>query len=345
MNQPINTQPEQTNSTNPRAVLPQERGAVVGWFVMLGLGLLAVVVVGLLVGSYPVSLPSLQAWLTGQADPTLAQILGEVRLPRILLTVVIGAALGLAGPLLQSSFRTTLADPYLLGLAGFAALGAVLFQDLGYGGFGTPVLASIGALEAAFLVGFLSRDASSERRALIGVSLAAISLAGLALLLALGSSPSSANVIGWVVGGFYAQGWPQLNAMLWLAVPAIVAGLLPGRMANLVQLGDDVAENLGLNARAARTGLVALAAILTGVAVGTSGLLGFVGLLAAGLARGIFGTDYRRLLPAACLIGALAVALSDILGRTLLAPNEVPAGAFTTLAGGVYLAFLSRRAQ
>ena len=88
-----------------------------------------------------------------------------------------------------------------------------------------------------------------------------------------------------------------------------------------------------------------LAAILTGVAVGTSGLLGFVGLLAAGLARGLFGTDYRRLLPAACLIGMILVGLSDLLGRVLLAPNEIPAGAFTTLAGGVYMIFLSRRAQ
>ncbi len=339
------TRPNQTaGRSNPRAVLPQERASVIGWFVVLG-GLLGlVVVIGMLVGSYPVGLPNLGAWIVGRGSETLGQILGQVRLPRILLTVVVGAALGLAGPLLQSSFRTTLADSYLLGLAGFGALGAVLFQDLGYGGFGTPILASLGALEAVWLVGFLSREASSERRALVGVALAAISLAGLALLLSLSASPSSANVIGWVVGGFYAQGWPQLWAMLWLAIPAIIVGLLMGRVANLVQLGDDVAENLGLNARASRTGLVALAAILTGVAVGTSGLLGFVGLLAAGLARGIFGTDYRRLLPGACLIGAVAVALSDLLGRTLLAPNEIPAGAFTTLVGGVYLAVLSRRA-
>ncbi len=324
--------------------MPQERASVIGWFVGLG-GLLGlVVVIGMLVGSYPVGLPNLGAWLSGRGDETLGQILGQVRFPRILLTVVVGAALGLAGPLLQSSFRTTLADSYLLGLAGFGALGAVLFQDLGYGGFGTPILASLGALEAVWLVGFLSRESSSERRALVGVALAAVSLAGLALLLSLSASPSSANVIGWVVGGFYAQGWPQLWAMLWLAIPAIILGLLMGRVANLVQLGDDVAENLGLNARASRTGLVALAAILTGVAVGTSGLLGFVGLLSAGLARGIFGTDYRRLLPGACLIGAVAVALSDLLGRTLLAPNEIPAGAFTTLVGGVYLAVLSRRA-
>jgi iron complex transport system permease protein len=339
------TQPNQAaGRSNPRAVLPQERASVIGWFVALGVLLALVVVVGMLVGSYPVGLPNLGAWLSGRADETLGQILGQVRFPRILLTVVVGAALGLAGPLLQSSFRTALADSYLLGLAGFGALGAVLFQDLGYGGFGTPILASFGALEAAWLVGFLSRESSSERRALVGVALAAVSLAGLALLLSLSASPSSANVIGWVVGGFYAQGWPQLWAMLWLAIPAIIAGLLMGRVANLVQLGDDVAENLGLNARASRTGLVALAAILTGVAVGTSGLLGFVGLLSAGLARGIFGTDYRRLLPGACLIGAVAVALSDLLGRTLLAPNEIPAGAFTTLMGGVWLAVLSRRA-
>jgi iron complex transport system permease protein len=172
-------QPDQTaGRSNPRAVLPQERASVIGWFVALGALLGLVVVIGMLVGSYPVALPNLGAWVTGRGDETLNQILGQVRFPRILLTVVVGASLGLAGPLLQSSFRTTLADSYLLGLAGFGALGAVIFQDLGYGGFGTPILASIGALEAVWLVGFLSHESSSERRALVGVALAAISLAG-----------------------------------------------------------------------------------------------------------------------------------------------------------------------
>lgn len=318
---------------------------MIGWFGLL-VGLLVVVIlIALTVGSYPISLEGLMRWLSGRADPTFTQILSQVRLPRVLLSLLVGAALGLAGPLLQSSFRTSLADPYLLGLAGFAALGAVLLPTMGYAGFGAPILACVGALQAVFLVSSLSQDASSERRALVGVSLAAISLAGLALLLALSSSPSSANVIGWVVGGFYAQGWPQISSIAWLALPAIIISLLMGRTANLVQLGDDLAENLGLNARVARHGLMVLAAILTGVSVGTSGLLGFVGLLAAGLARGLFGTDYRRLLPAACLIGMILVGLSDLLGRVLLAPNEIPAGAFTTLAGGVYMIFLSRRAQ
>jgi ABC-type Fe3+-siderophore transport system permease subunit len=329
---------------NSRSVRPLERSSLIGWFGLLVGLLIVVILIALTVGSYPVSLEGLGRWLSGRADPTLAQILSQVRFPRVLLSLLVGAALGLAGPLLQSSFRTSLADPYLLGLAGFAALGAVLLPTMGYAGFGVPILACAGALQAVFLVSNLSQDASSERRALVGVSLAAISLAGLALLLALSSSPSSANVIGWVVGGFYAQGWPQLSSIAWLALPAIIISLLMGRTANLVQLGDDLAENLGLNARVARNGLMVLAAILTGLAVGTSGLLGFVGLLAAGLARGLFGTDYRRLLPAACLIGMILVGLSDLLGRVLLTPNEIPAGAFTTLAGGVYMIFLSRRA-
>lgn len=340
MIEPSTSKPEQS-----RAVLPLEPGTVIFWFVVLVFVLLVVLGISLVVGSYPVSLADVWAWASGHGDSTLNQIMGEVRAPRVFLTVFVGACLGLAGPLLQSGFRTSLADPYLLGLAGFAALNAVLGQVGGYAGFGTPVLGVLGALEATFLVTRLSQDTSSERRALVGVSFASISVAGLALLLALGSSPSSANVIGWVVGGFYAQGTPQLNALLPIALPAIVIAFLVGRAANLVQLGDDVSENLGLNARVARNGLIFLAAVLTGVAVGTSGLLGFVGLIAAGLARAILGTDYRRLLPAACLIGAIAVSLSDLLGRTLLSPNEIPAGAFTTIVGGVYLIFLSRRAQ
>ena len=180
---------------------------------------------------------------------------------------------------------------------------------------------------------------------MIGVALAAMSLAGLALLLALSQSPSSANVLGWVVGGFYALGAAQLWLMLPFAAVGMVGAVLLGRVANLLQLGDDVAENLGLNARVSRTMILMLAALLTGVAVGTSGLMGFVGLLSVSLARGIFGTDYRRLIPASALIGGIVVGLSDVLGRTLLAPNEIPAGAFTTVLGGIWLMVLSRQAS
>lgn len=314
------------------------------WFVGLAVALLLVALVAMLVGSYPVTLDSLGRWAAGGADPTLGEILGGVRLPRVLVSVAAGAALGLAGPLLQGAFRTPLADPYLLGLAGFAALGVVVLENMGLGGFGAPALASLGAFAALGLVAWLAGDASAERRALVGVSLAAVSLAGLSLSLALGSRAGAAGAASLVVGGFYAKGWPQLWAMLPLALPAAAIAFGMGRTLNLLQLGDDVAENLGLGARGARSGALALAAVLTGAAVGTGGLLGFVGLLAAGLARGALGTDHRRLLPGAALVGALWVALADLLGRGLLAPNELPAGAFTTLAGGAYLVWLSRRA-
>ncbi|HEX2864250.1 MAG TPA: iron ABC transporter permease [Deinococcales bacterium] len=312
----------------------------------MGLSLLvaAVAVLGALVGSYPVGWAGLSSWVAGRADPTVGQILGDVRVPRVAATLLCGGTLGLAGPLLQGTFRTPLADSYLLGLAGLGALFAVTFQGMGLAGFGAPVLASFGSLIAVWLVNVLTRDDSAERRALVGVALAAVSLAGLSMALALGSSVGGAGVVGWVVGDFYAHSWPQVRAMLPLGVPAVLLALFSGRVLNLLQLGDDVAGNLGLNPRAARTGLSVLAAVLTGVAVGTAGLLGFVGLLAAGAARGVMGTDNRRLLPAAFLFGAAAVGLSDLLGRVLLAPNELPAGAFTTILGGIYLVKLARSA-
>ncbi|MFN3266098.1 MAG: FecCD family ABC transporter permease [Deinococcales bacterium] len=315
------------------------------WFIVLGVALLGVLGISLANGSYPISLQTLLDWFAGQADPTASQILSEVRAPRAFLALLVGGCLGMSGPLLQAGFRTSLADSYLLGLAGFAALGAVLLQQIGMAGFGTPVLATMGAILAVWLLLQLSFERSSERRALIGVALAAISLAGLALLLALSQSPSSANVLGWVVGGFYALGSNQLLLISPFAVFGIGLALLLGRMANLLQLGDDIAENLGLNAKAARYLVLMLAALLTGIAVGTSGLMGFVGLLSVSLARLWFGTDYRRLIPASALIGALVVGLSDLLGRTLLAPNEIPAGAFTTVLGGIYLMALARRAS
>jgi iron complex transport system permease protein len=329
--------------SSPRAV-PLERGSAVPGFVVLIVLLIMVLGFALALGSYPISPQTLMNWFAGRADPTAAQILSDVRGPRVLLALVVGVALGLTGPLLQAGFRTSLADSYLLGLAGFGALGAVLLQGMGLAGFGTPLLAIFGAILAVWLVGQLSAERSSERRALIGVALAAMSLAGLSLLLALSQSPSSANVLGWIIGGFYALGVPQLQLMIPFALPAIVIALLVGRIANLLQLGDDVAQNLGLNARVVRNGVLVLAAVLTGAAVGSSGLMGFVGLLSVSVARAMFGTDYRRLLPASALIGAVFVSLADVLGRTLIAPNEIPAGAFTTIIGGVWLVVLSRRA-
>lgn len=337
------TAPERTAPDNPDARTGPGPSSAPAWFASLGLLVLIVALVAMLVGSYPVTLQSLAGWITGTADETLAEILGGVRLPRVLVSIAAGAALGLAGPLLQGAFRTPLADSYLLGLAGFGALGAVVLDGIGLGGLGPPPLAAAGSLAAVGILAWLAGEASAERRALVGIALAAVALAGLSLSLALGSSVG-AGVAGLIVGGFYARGWPQLWLMLPLGLPALAIALAMGRTLNLLQLGDEVAENLGLRPRAARAGVLALAAVLTGVAVGTGGLLGFVGLLAAGTARGVFGTDHRLLLPGAALVGALLVALSDLLGRWLLAPAELPAGAFTTLAGGVFLVWLSRRA-
>jgi iron complex transport system permease protein len=335
-----------TSPSNPSTARASRPEAGSFWLGLLGLGAVLLIIIGfsLALGSYPINSSTLFEWGLGGADPTATQILSQVRAPRVLLALAVGVCLGLTGPLLQASFRTSLADSYLLGLAGFGALGAVLLQQIGMAGFGTPILAIMGSSLAVWLVNSLSHERSSERRALIGVALASMSLAGLALLLALSQSPSSANVLGWVVGGFYALGVTQLWSILPFAIPAVIIALLFGRIANILQLGDDIAENLGLNARAARTGVLALAAVLTGAAVGTSGLMGFVGLLSVSLARAAFGTDYRRLLFASALFGGIAVTLSDLLGRTLLAPNEIPAGAFTTVIGGVYLIVLSRRA-
>jgi iron complex transport system permease protein len=332
------------SSTQPaRAVRAARVSAAPG---MLALVVVLLVVLGFALanGAYPVSLNTLGDWVAGRADATAAQILSQVRGPRVLLTVMVGICLGFTGPLLQAGFRTSLADSYLLGLAGFAALGAVLLQGMGLQGFGTPLLAIMGATFAVWVLGLLSTERSNERRALIGVALAAIGFAGLSLLLALSQSPSSANVLGWVIGGFYALGVPELGLMLPFALPAMVIALLLGRVANLLQLGDDVAQNLGLNARVTRNAVLMLAAVLTGAAVGVTGLMGFVGLLSVSAARAMFGTDYRRLLPASALIGAILVSLSDLLGRNLIAPNEIPAGAFTTVLGGLWLIVLSRRA-
>jgi len=246
--------------------------------------------------------------------------------------LVTGASLGAATVLLQATTRTGLADPTLLGMAGAATLAAVAVEPE----WRVPI-GAYAALMAALLVDRLGAERSPERRALAGMALAAATLAGLAITLAFASNLATANIIGWIVGSFYGRSWADLLTASLIAVPALFLAVRAARTANLLVLGEDVAQNLGVQVRFSTLWLLVLAALLAGVASASAGLLALGGFATAFIARAAVGTDHARLIPAAIAIGALLLGGGDLLGRVILLPFELPAGALVTTAGAIAL--------
>jgi len=258
-------------------------------------------------------------------------------LPRALLALVTGASLGVATVLLQATTRTGLADPTLLGMAGAATLAAVAVETE----WRVPI-GAFAALTAALLVDRLGAERSPERRALAGMALAAATLAGLAIILAFASNLATANVIGWIVGSFYGRSWSDLLLAAVVAVPALILAVRAARTANLLVLGEDVAQNLGVHVRFSTLWLLVLAALLAGVAAASAGLLALGGLAAVFLARAAVGTDHLRLIPAAMGMGALLLGAGDLIGRIVVLPFELPAGVLVTAVGALALIIYAR---
>ncbi|MDQ0743145.1 iron complex transport system permease protein [Clavibacter sp. B3I6] len=288
----------------------------------------------------------------GGLDPIDDQIVWEYRAPRVLLALVTGAALALAGTVLQTLIRNPLADPFVLGIASGASLGAVAALVVGASAAG--LLATLGVTGAAFAgaIGTLALVLALGRRGgrvdparlvLVGVSISSL-LQALTSWLQLQASPDQiAGVLFWLLGSVSGATWSSL-ALPAVALAAGLVGLLAaGRTLDALLLGDDRAASLGVDLSRSRTLLFAVSALLTAAAVSVAGGVGFVGLIAPHLVRLVVGPAHRRLLPLAALVGGLFLVLADLAGRTLTAPRELPLSIVTALVGvPVFLAVLLR---
>jgi len=318
-------------------------------FLALALALLAVLVFSLGVGAVPLTPIQVLAALTG--EPTKAShsaIVWDFRLARVLLVCVCGGALGAAGAGFQGLFRNPLADPYIVGASGGAALGATLSVVFaGESGFGVPigVAGFVGALAAVFIVYTLAETSGYGSVAALLLAGAAFStmLSAIVSLLLLINDRALQEVFAWLLGGFGGRSWPQLWQALLIAPIGIVALWAMARPLDALATGEDGAQALGLNLRWARFVIIAGASLATAAAVAAGGLIGFVGLIAPHLARPLFGAGHARLIPASMLLGALLLLLADGLARTLLAPIELPVGVFTALLGGPFFLILLRQ--
>jgi len=297
-------------------------------------------------GDYPV--PPLAAFKAAFGLPTdspdYAFIVRTLRLPRAIAAFAVGAGLGLAGTLIQSLVRNPLAAPGVIGINAGASLAAVAllvaFPALPVAML--PIAAFGGALAVALFVYWLAwQDGSSPGRLiLVGISLQLIASAVTNLLVTFGDIYAVSAALVWLSGSVYGCSWPQVVALLpWLVGGGAIA-LALSRAANALALGDEIALGLGCAVERQRSGLLLVAAALSGACVATAGAVGFVGLMAPHLARRLVGPTCPGLLPTAALTGGVLVLAADLLGRLAFAPVELPCGLITAAIGAPFFLVL-----
>jgi len=322
-------------------------------WVLLGLLLatLAALVLSVGAGEYPIPPGEVVRTLLGLSvsDPESPFIVNTLRLPRTLVAVAVGAALAVAGAIMQGLTRNPLAAPELTGVTAGAGLAAVLLivavpaAPLGL----LPLAALAGALAAALLVYALawSRGDSPLRLILVGIGLTSVAGALTTLLLTFGEIEEATRALIWLTGSVYGRGWDDLAAILpWLALFLPLAAILAPQL-DALGLGEEVARGLGSRVALGRGLLLLTAAALAAAAVAAAGTVGFVGLIAPHLARRLVGPAHAGLLPTAALAGALIVTLADLVGRTVAAPIEIPCGIVTAVIGAPFFIFLLYRGR
>lgn len=271
-------------------------------------------------------------------------IVWEFRLPRILLVVLSGAALSAAGVGFQGLFRNSLADPYIVGASGGAALGATLAVIFRFSEPGLPIgiSAFFGAMLAVIIVFLISEFTSfgSAAGLLLAGSAMSTMLSAVVSLLLLLNDEVLHGIYAWLMGGFSSTTWPHLTQIAILAPPGIIAVWLMARSLDALAAGEETAQSLGLNLRRARIIIVIASSLATAAAVSVGGIIGFVGLIAPHLARTLVGANHRDVMPVAMLLGSILLLFSDNLARSLIAPLEMPVGIFTALLGGPFFLYL-----
>jgi len=282
-------------------------------------------------------------------SPTEEAILWEIRVPRVVLAALVGAMLALAGATYQGVFRNPLADPYLLGVAAGAGLGATIaiaYLPAGLRGQrALPVAAFVGGAVAVMLTYAVGRSARRERDAatlvLAGVTVAAFFTAWQTFVQQQ-NAETLQQVYSWILGNIPNTGWSDVVLILPYVAVATVVILALRRVVDVLSLGDDEAATLGVDVRRVRLALVVAATLGTAAAVAVSGLIGFVGIIVPHAVRLLSGVGYRALLPLSVIIGAGFLVLADVIARTALSPAEIPLGVVTAFFGAPFFALVLR---
>jgi iron complex transport system permease protein len=323
----------------------------------LAAALIIIALLVLTVGS--VKIPFLTVWgilishlplvnFQGNWTPTSDMIITGIRLPRVVLAGLVGSALGVAGATYQGLFRNPLADPYLIGVAQGAALGAAFGFVFAWGVLGSyliPILAFGGALIAVSVVYFIARVGKTlpvTTLILAGVAVGSL-LISVTSYLALVSPDKTHGIVSWLMGGFSTANWNQAGLVLPYVLVGLAVIFLFARQLNVMQLDEDQAQQLGINVERTKLVLLAASTLITAAAVSFVGTIGFVGIIVPHAVRLIFGPDHRSLLPLSALVGACLLILADTASRALIPPTEIPVGVITAFLGAPFFVFLLRR--
>ncbi len=333
----------------PVRVVPLTLRATAALLAGLLLLLVGALLVGLSVGSIAVPFADVVGTFVSPSsvDTATRTIILEIRLPRVLLAVVVGAGLSIAGAVFQALLRNPLAEPYILGISSGGTVGAILAISLGVGlsTITTPLASFIGSLLVTVLVYALAQrhgHLDTHTLLLSGVMVGAFFNAAVLLIVAV-VHQELRNAFFWLMGNL---GGATLSAVSVVGPPVLLASaalILQAKNYNLIATGDETALQLGVEVRRVKRVSYLLASFITGLAVSVSGVIGFVGLIIPHVCRMLFGPDHRALLPASMLAGATFMILADVLARTLLAPAEIPVGAVTAAIGAPLFVYLLKR--
>jgi iron complex transport system permease protein len=314
--------------------------------------LLGSVIVGLCVGAFDLSLRDLlgllQPWGdSSDVDSAAQAVFSEIRLPRVLLALLVGGGLSVAGVIFQVLLRNVLADPYILGVSGGASVGALTAIATGLSSlflFAQPLMAFAGAAIVVVLVyRFGARSAMGDNTLLLSGVMIGAFLSAIILALVTTMDRPVRNALFWLVGFLGNATITEVYILLPIVVPLSVVALLLASRMNVLALGRDAAQHLGIPVRAVTGMLYVIASLLTAAVVSFSGAIGFIGLIVPHVCRRLFGPDHRLLIPAAFFSGAIFLIMSDIIARSIIAPSEMPVGAVTAALGAPVFLYILRR--
>ncbi len=314
---------------------------------------LAALLLSLAIGSVLIPLNELIPALIGASqNQTFRTILWEIRLPRTVLIALVGAALSGSGAAYQGLFRNPLADPYLIGVASGAGLGAVFAMSVQreYTALGlllTPLAAFLASLLTVYLVYLFAQVGATvptTNLILAGVAVSSFTTS-LTSFLMIRSTGELRRAIGWLLGGVSLVGWDFTLALIPYLAVGLAVLIINGYGLNLLQFGDDQAIQMGLDVHRVKVTIIVASSLVTAAAVSFAGIIGFVGLIAPHVVRLWWGVDYRRIIPLSVIFGAGMLLLADVLARIALAPQELPLGIITALAGVPFFLWVLRRAK
>jgi len=331
-------------------------------YLLLGLVLLAAsIFLGIFIGGVAIEpgqalkvmlskIPGFKASIPVTWEENISDILLKVRIPRVLLALLVGAALSVSGAVFQGLLKNPLADPYLLGVSSGAALGAsiIILTSLPFFFLGLPVVpfaAFAGALLSMFLVYGLARTKGkiSLHTLLLSGVIINFSFSALIMLIITLSNKGLAEVVIWMMGTLNNTNYDLLPYITPVAVILMLVIYMFSNDLNVIAVGEETAVFLGVKTEKVKKLLFVLTSMLTALAVSVSGLIGFVGLIIPHIARMIVGPDHRILIPFSALLGGIFLILSDTLCRSIIAPSEIPTGVVTAILGGPFFLYLLKR--